>query len=134
MKRYVLAAVLAVSVFGATAMIGNTAEAKRPPSVQVEATISINETDVALGDWVTFRTTNVTSRSPRIQVMCYQGGALVYGMALAASEAFELGGGSSDWRTNGGEADCVATLYEWDWRPVQTFVPYATVSFHAGGR
>ena len=25
--------------------------------------------------------------------MCYQGGALVYGMALAASEAFELGGG-----------------------------------------
>src|SRR5688572_10558127 len=134
MKRYVLAAVLAVSVFGATAIVSQTAEAKRPPSVQVEATISINETDVALGDWVTFRTTNVTSRSPRIQVMCYQNGALVYGEAGPADQAFLLGGGMSQWLMAGGEADCEATVYEWDWHPQQTFVPFATTTFHAGGR
>ena len=134
MKRYVLAAVLAVSVFGATAIVSQTAEAKRPPSATVQATITLNETDPSLGDWVTFSTSGVDSRSPRIQVMCYQGGALVYGEAGPAGQAFLLGGGMSNWLMAGGEADCVATVYEWDFKPVQTFVPFATTSFHAGGR
>lgn len=48
---------------------------------------------------------------PMVAVWCYQGDALVY-MQLDHPDAnFVLGGGSSDWKTMGGDAECEAYLY-----------------------
>lgn len=48
---------------------------------------------------------------PMVAIWCYQDGVLVY-MELAHPDAtFVLGGGSSDWKTIGGAADCEAYLY-----------------------
>ena len=135
MKRTLIAAVLALSLFTSIGITSSqVADAKRPPRATAVATIEINQQNVALGDWVTFTTTGVNSSSPRIQIMCYQGTTLVYGEAGPAGQAFLLGGGMSQWLMGGGEADCEATVYEWDWHPQQTFVPFATTTFHAGGR
>lgn len=79
--------------------------------------------------------------NPRIQVMCYQDGELVYGEARAADPSepvnaqpfAPLGGGSSQWLTNGGPAECEATLYYWQFHPSQVFHPLASISFTAGG-
>ena len=119
---------------GSTFFGGGMAEARKPGSpAAAAASISINQADPHLGDWVTFTTSYPgTVSSPRVQVMCTQGGVLVYGEAGPASQSFLLGGGMSLWLMGGGAADCVATLYEWDWHPQQTFVPYATYAFHAG--
>lgn len=90
------------------------------------------------------------NQKPRIQIMAYQdvdgdGNAndLVYGEARDADpvaggvnrQPFDpLGGGSSLWLQRGGPAHCVATLYYWDWHPVQTFVPLAEpIEFDAAG-
>jgi hypothetical protein len=56
-----------------------------------------------------------------------------YAAADSADASFILGGGSSAWKSLGGPADCVATLYYWDRHPVQRFVPLASMSFAAGG-
>lgn len=106
----------------------------------------------ALGEGLLFDFTvaDIGNQNPRIQILCYQEVAitpenpdgLVYGEARDAevgssvnSQPFApLGGGSSDWLNDfGGPADCIATLYFWDFHPVQTFVPLASVSFGAGG-
>jgi hypothetical protein len=109
--------------------------------VQVEATISINETDVALGDTVTFRTTGVTNdcgknygpRCLRVELVCSQSGTPVYMGDANADQQFLLGGGISQWVTNGGAADCVATLYYYSsFNPV-TRVNLATAPFSAAG-
>ena len=86
---------------------------------------------------------------PRIQVMAYQDGVLVYGVAGDAfrlwkgqkttsgengEDGFLLGGGSSQWLTNGGPAHCVATLYYWSYAGQQKFNPLAPpIEFDAGG-
>ena len=76
-----------------------------------------------------------TNKCARIQVVCSQNGNVVYGEAYPAVHPFNilLGGGGSVWLSNGGPADCTATLYYWDFTPVQTFVPLASVSFTAAG-
>lgn len=99
-------------------------------------TITLNETDVALGDTVTFTVTDVPKnvKRPRIEVLCYQDGALVYGEAGSDTDTFLLGGGGSIWKDGGGPADCVANLFYFDDRgPVQTYVRLASTSFHAEG-
>ncbi|HEX6400267.1 MAG TPA: hypothetical protein VF108_07350, partial [Actinomycetota bacterium] len=73
--------------------------------------------DPSLGDYVTFSTVvpkNVNN--PRIEVLCYQAGELVFGMAGGTDYAFLLGGGGSTWKDNGGGADCVANLYYFSWK------------------
>ena len=109
--------------------------------------------ELALGGWVTFDTTTDDLpgwANPRIQVLCYQDvnesgivsrtedldangfvDDVVYGMALAADDAFELGGGSSDWLTAGGPAECDAVLYFWSNQGA--FIPLAGLTFGAGG-
>jgi hypothetical protein len=65
-----------------------------------------------LGDSVSFSTgypNNV--QNPRIEVLCYQNGSLVYGAAGAVTDSFLLGGGGSIWLTNGGSATCTANLF-----------------------
>lgn len=102
------------------------------PKNPVVPSISLDQTDVHLGDWVTF-TYSAPVDEARIQVVCSQDGAVVYGEAGPAGQAFKLGGGWSPWLVNGGAADCEATLYSWDFHPRQTFVYYASMTFHAEG-
>jgi len=67
---------------------------------------------LTLGSTVTFATGFPTSvKNPRIEVLCYQNGQLVFGMAGATNYAFLLGGGGSIWLDVGGGADCTANLY-----------------------
>ena len=89
----------------------------------------------SLGDSVTFSTVvpkNVNN--PRIEVLCYQAGELVFGMAGAIDYSFQLGGGGSIWKDRGGAADCKANLYYFSWKAnTPTATQLATTSFAAGG-
>jgi hypothetical protein len=90
--------------------------------------------DASLGDYVTFSTVvpkNVNN--PRIEVLCYQNGALTFGMAGGVDYAYLLGGGGSIWKDHGGAADCVANLYFFSWKAnTPTATQLATTSFSAG--
>lgn len=92
-------------------------------------------TQPSLGSSVDFSTgypTNV--KNPRIEVLCYQAGSLVYGEAGGVNDPFQLGGGGSIWLTNGGAADCTANLFYFGWRAgTQTYNVLASTSFSAGG-
>ena len=98
--------------------------------------LSLNQVAPRLGEYVTF-TWSVDHlpgwATPRIQVICSQDDVVVYGEAGPAWQSFLLGGGSSDWLTNGGPAVCVATLYYWQFHPSQIFHPLDSVTFAAGG-
>jgi hypothetical protein len=48
---------------------------------------------------------------PMVAIWCYQDGVLVYMQLDHPDVNFVLGGGSSDWKTIGGSADCEAYLY-----------------------
>jgi hypothetical protein len=73
------------------------------------ASITLNQTDPHLGDWVTF----TTNGGSRIAVACYQGGIgnMVYSADQPTGTAFLLGGTSSLWKSRGGDALCYAWLY-----------------------
>ena len=100
----------------------------------VDGTSGIARLAPALGSWVTFSSgypTNV--KNPRIEVVCYQGGSLTFGMAGSVDYSFQLGGGGSLWLWNGGEADCTANLFYFGWKAgKQTYNWLASTSFHAG--
>jgi hypothetical protein len=82
-------------------------------NLSASASLSLNESNPSLGNWVTFSSDYPSNtKNPRIQVMCYQDGNLVYGEAGAPDHSFELGGASSDWRRNGGSASCKADLMD----------------------
>lgn len=148
-----LLGVLTVLVVGFTFMMANSKESQdvrssAAPRATVDATISLFETDPKLGDWVHFNYTlpkgikEVTGNGTqaRIQTMCYQNGTLVYGAAENAvdvkvgAQGELLGGGSSQWLTNGGPAECISTLYQWTYKGTQQFNQFATTSFTAGGK
>ena len=95
----------------------------------------VSQSGPALGDRVTFTTVIPTNvRNPRVEVLCYQNGSLVYGEAGAPADAFLLGGGASLWLTSGGAASCVANLYYFTWKAGQPATTYlATTSFDAAG-
>jgi hypothetical protein len=98
-----------------------------------------------LGGEVTFDTAYPSSlKAPRIEVLCYQAGALVYGEAGSADQAqqadltgspgFVLGGGGSTWLTNGGAADCTANLFYFGSKAgKQTYNLLASTQFAAAG-
>jgi hypothetical protein len=72
------------------------------PTTQVAAFTATGDATIypSIGDSVTFTVTfskTVEKYGPRIQVMCYQNGTLVYGEAGPYYHAFLLGGASSDW-------------------------------------
>jgi hypothetical protein len=73
------------------------------------ASITLNQTNPHLGDWVTF----ATNGGSRIAVACYQGGLgnMVYSADQATGTAFLLGGTNSLWRSLGGDVLCYAWLY-----------------------
>jgi hypothetical protein len=104
-------AIVAMLAIPATALAGK--------NVSVTPWISLSNpsgaaaaSSLTLGSTVTFAAgypTNV--KNPRVEVLCYQDGQLVFGMAGAVNYAFVLGGGGSIWLDVGGAADCTANLY-----------------------
>jgi hypothetical protein len=88
-----------------------------------------------LGSWVTFATGYPTTvKNPRLDVLCYQNGVLTFGMTGGVSYSYELGGASSAWLTNGGEADCTTNLYYYSSKAgKQTYNWLASYDFHAMG-
>jgi hypothetical protein len=89
----------------------------------------------ALGTTVTFTTVIPTNvKTPRVEVLCYQNGSLVYGEGGAPTDAFLLGGGGSLWLSAGGAASCVANLYYFTWTANKPATVYlATTRFDAAG-
>ena len=136
--------VAAVAFFGVGLSAGqrNSSERTTEPS-----TVTLNPPTTArtgslsawpaLGDYVTFSATypkQLESKGVRIQVMCYQNGDLVFGMAGAHDYDFLLGGAMSNWYLNGGPASCVADLYYWSYNGGQKFNWLASTNFDAAGR
>jgi hypothetical protein len=99
----------------------------------------------SLGELVTFASSAPSNvKNPRIEVLCYQNGALVYGEAGSADQVFQenltgypgfiLGGSSSLWLQSGGAADCTGNLYYFGSKAgVQTYNVLATTKFAAAG-
>jgi hypothetical protein len=87
----------------------------------------------ALGSTVSFDTKYPSNtKNPRIQVLCYQGGELVYGEAGGVTDTFRLGGGGSIWLSNGGAADCTANLFSYGSHAgLQTYNVLASTKFSA---
>jgi hypothetical protein len=140
MKRLSLGLVASIVILGVSTVSAQRKDtepstvALNPPSATAAATTGAWP---ALGDWVTFSATfpkQLESKSVRIQVMCYQDGALVYGAAASYTDAQQLGGGMSDWYLTGGPASCVATLYYWTYNRVQRFNWLAETHFDAADR
>ena len=88
-----------------------------------------------LGSTVSFSTgypSNV--KNPRIEVLCYQNGDLVYGEAGSVTHSFLLGGASSAWLRAGGSAACTANLFYFGTHAGhQTYNWLASTTFSAGG-
>jgi hypothetical protein len=107
-----------------------------------DSSITLNQSEAGLaptaaphlGSTVSFTTVYPTNvKNPRVEVLCYQNGALVYGEGGAPTDSFTLGGGGSLWLTGGGAASCVANLYFFTWKAGQPATTYlATTSFDAG--
>jgi hypothetical protein len=89
----------------------------------------------SLGNTVTFATGYASNvKNPRIEVLCYQSGDLVYGEAGGVNDTFQLGGGASTWLSTGGAADCTANLFYFGWHAgTQTYNRLASTTFSAGG-
>ena len=93
----------------------------------------------AIGAKVSFAITfpeSVAEYNPRIQVMCYQDGVVIYGEAGPSNQSFLLGGSGSIWfyETSTLPAHCVADLYYWSYQDSQQFNWLASTEFDAGGR
>lgn len=137
MKKILLA-------LAAALILAVPAVAKALPAVG-SGTITLNQATPAFGDLLSFTTTGTDGlKNPRIWISCTQADVLVYGEGIGAGDTFKLGGGSSQWVTNGGgPAECIADLYwipkanghgEWKYPgPQGAPVVLATISFHAEG-
>lgn len=147
MRRLIYGLVVSLTVCGVTvAAAPPRSSAPAPativlnvPTTQVAAFTATGDATIypSIGDSVTFTVTfskTVEKYGPRIQVMCYQNGTLVYGEAGPYYHAFLLGGASSDWLNRSqGPATCVADLYYWSYQGGQKFNWLASVEFDAGG-
>jgi hypothetical protein len=89
----------------------------------------------SLGSTVTFSTTYPSStKNPRIEVLCYQSGSLVYGEAGSVTYTFLLGGGGSTWLSAGGAVSCQANLFYFFWKGGQQYYQVlASTRFDAAG-
>ena len=87
-----------------------------------------------LGDSVSFSTVATGLAGweyPMVAIWCYQDGVLVYMELATPDSAFILGGGSSDWRLNGGAANCEAYLYAYGKGPHESIRTLAGTTFLA---
>jgi hypothetical protein len=129
-------AALSLALTAAPAFAARGGGGKLAPS---GPSIKVDQSSPALGSSVTFTSSYPGStKNPRIQVMCYQNGQLVYGEAGAADHIFLLGGNpdrGSIWRMVGGSASCTADLFDliWNGNNPQQVAWLATTSFNAAG-
>jgi hypothetical protein len=85
------------------------------------------------GEQVTFRVSTSATSYPYVTLKCTQGGSLVYQASkgifpTSLGQNFTLGPTPS-WQ--GGEADCTATLEDWDsYSKNGSITPLASMSFH----
>ena len=135
-RRLALAGILVAALTVAAA----PALGKGSPHADSSITLNTGSTSFAssaphLGGYVSFTVVSPGNvKTPRVEVLCYQNGALVYGEGGSPSDSFLLGGGGSLWLTAGGSANCVANLYYFTWNagtPGTTYL--ATTSFDAAG-
>jgi hypothetical protein len=134
-KSSLLRLLFATVIAAAVIVVPAHAIAKAPAEV---ATISLDQTSPRLGDVVTFSLTPLSSKVKNVgvNVDCYQSGVLVFGWASwEPGYATHLGGGASDWLTNGGPADCTAVALSYTWRGGQQYAAVVsnTIAFAAGG-
>jgi len=146
MRRIALGLMALMLTFAATlsAAGGKTAPAPATIELSQPAVASFSGTTdstiwPAIGANVTFAVTypkSVEKFGPRIQVMCYQDGSLVYGEAGPWYQAFFLGGSGSLWLYNTATqgAHCVADLYYWSYQGGQKFNWLASTEFDAAGK
>lgn len=118
---------------------------KLPPAGSGTLSLATPE-PVAYGQQIAFNHTGDEDLSnPRLWVTAHQNGELVYGEGTSPDAGVKLGGGSSQWVSNGGgPAECHAQLYyilnkngtaEWKGGGQQQggTVVLATCSFNAEG-
>jgi hypothetical protein len=132
-------AALAFAAMIATGRPGSAAGALARSTTEASITLASSgttaRTQPALGTSVAFDTTYASNtKNPRIEVLCYQSGSLVYGEAGSVGHSFVLGGASSVWVETGGSATCQANLFYFYWKGGQQFYKLlASTSFDAAG-
>ena len=134
-RRLFLTGILAAALCVAAAPALGKGSPQTVSSITLNQGSTFSSTIPHLGVYVTFTVVYPTNvKTPRVEVLCYQNGALVYGEAGSPSDSFQLGGGGSLWLTAGGSASCVANLYYFTWNGGQPGTVYlATTSFNAVG-
>lgn len=145
LQALLIAAIVAALAFAAATLAGgapagakSVLAATKPNASWIELAASSSRTAVtapSLGATVAFATGYPTTvKNPRIEVLCYQNGSLVYGEAGGVGDTFLLGGGGSTWLTNSGAADCTANLFYFGFHAgKQTYNKLASTTFAAGG-
>jgi hypothetical protein len=120
-----------VTLMGPAALAGQGGHKDPVPS-----TITLNQTNPYLGEWVDFTTDPGSAKNPLIVVNCYQNASLVWGQVGLVTDSFKLGGDSSPWLANGGgPASCHADLENLIWHGgnMQQWVWLAGTDFDVTG-
>ena len=134
MRGLIALVALAALLFAGTAGYG---KGGKPKAADAGAsTIVVNETNVQLGDTVTF-TTEIErltgAEYPMVDLECTQDGVIVFSQLDHPDAGFLLGGGWSEWLQTGGPASCVAYLDAYDGSGNRwTVRVLASTSFEAG--
>jgi hypothetical protein len=135
LRRYlVLTGVLLIGLMAAVVPAFGKGK-QSDPSITLNSPAGASGIQPSLGSTVTFTTVYPSgTKNPRVQVLCYQNGALVYGESGTPSYAFLLGGASSLWLASGGPANCEADLLDVYYQGgQQQVVPLASTTFNATG-
>lgn len=120
MDKYVKAVVVVgiILIISTPIIVNNlyTTQQKAAKPVDTPSTIVMNEdpATLSLGSNVTFtaKANGLKGREyPMVYLKCTQNDAVVYGQLDHPDVTFVLGGGSSQWKLNGGPAVCKAYLY-----------------------
>jgi hypothetical protein len=155
-QAILIAAIVAALAFAVATVSGNGpggakgafAGRAKAASIELSGVNSRFATSIqpSLGDTVYFDVVVPSNvNNPRVEVMCYQGGGVVYGETGSVAQAtgsgadplgysgFVLGGGGSAWKDKGGAADCVAKLFYFGQKAgKQTFNVLDSTDFSAG--
>jgi hypothetical protein len=101
------------------------------PQTSTTASIALTPGDPSLSESVTFVTTYPkATKSPAVEINCYQNSVLVWGQVGLVTDSYKLGGDSSPWLTNGGTATCFSNLDSITFKAgVETKTVLATMSF-----
>lgn len=120
-------AVAVAAVLCVGTLTARSADAAKSGGSRASASITLDQADPHLGDWITFST---TGRGSNVQVACYGAGLeIIWSAKQRIGTPFLLGGTDSLWiERGGGSADCYAWLIGKDMSRV-----YAMTMFTAQG-